>query len=132
MYLLLGNSHMETGDYESAIQSFEHARTHMRHRTSRTLFVVSLVSVLTGKVQCIESLNVSDRSPDGSLIILESRFNSVCVKPCMHQAAPRMRSSVFTISIVKRRKGPRALSIWNGFLVSGSASRDVLAYATFC
>ncbi|KAF8548773.1 hypothetical protein OG21DRAFT_1489089 [Imleria badia] len=44
MYLLLGNSQMETSDYEGAIQSFEHALAKMRHQTSRPLFVVSLIS----------------------------------------------------------------------------------------
>ncbi|KAF8546059.1 WD40 repeat-like protein, partial [Imleria badia] len=44
MYLLLGNSQMETSDYEGAIQSFEHARDQMRYHTSRPLFVVSLIS----------------------------------------------------------------------------------------
>ncbi|KAF8555025.1 TPR-like protein [Imleria badia] len=44
MYLLLGNSQMETSDYEGAIQSFERGRAQMRHHTSRTLIVVSLIS----------------------------------------------------------------------------------------
>ena len=44
MYLLLGNSRMETGDYNGAIQSFERARAQMRPHPSRALLVVSLVS----------------------------------------------------------------------------------------
>ena len=47
MYFLLGNSHMDRRDHEGAIQYFERARTQMRHHTSRTLFVVSLVGLLT-------------------------------------------------------------------------------------
>ena len=88
---------METGDYVGATQCFEHARIQMRHYTSRTLFVVSLASVLMSKIRCIESLIVADRSSDGNLNISTSRFDGVCVKPCMRRVAPRMQSSVSTI-----------------------------------
>ena len=44
MYLLLGDSHMESGDYDGAIQSFEHARAQLRPYPNESLFVVSLVS----------------------------------------------------------------------------------------
>jgi hypothetical protein len=54
MYLLLGNSHMESSDYEGAIQSFEYARARMRHYGGQPLLVVSLVSFLTGLLQCVE------------------------------------------------------------------------------
>ena len=37
---------MESGDYERAIQSFEHARGQLRNRTSRPPLVVSLVGFL--------------------------------------------------------------------------------------
>ena len=47
MYLLLGNSHMESSDYEGAIQSFEHAQAQMPHHASRLLLLVSLVSFVT-------------------------------------------------------------------------------------
>ncbi|KAF8554511.1 TPR-like protein [Imleria badia] len=43
MYLLLGNSQMETSDYETAIQSFERARAHVRYHTSQTLCMISLI-----------------------------------------------------------------------------------------
>ena len=36
-------------------------------------------------VNCIISLTVSDRYPDGNLIIWTPRFDSVCVKPCVQQ-----------------------------------------------
>ena len=47
MYLLLGNSHMESGDYEGAIRSFELARAQLRPFPSQSLFVVALVNFLT-------------------------------------------------------------------------------------
>ena len=46
MYLLIGNSYMESRDYESAIRPFERARAQMRPHASRTLAVVSLVGFL--------------------------------------------------------------------------------------
>ena len=46
MYLLLGNSRMESRDYEGAIRSFERARAQMQPHPSRGLSVVSLVSFL--------------------------------------------------------------------------------------
>ena len=54
MYLVLGYSHMDRGDYESAIQSFENARAQMRYYGSRPLLMVALVSFLMGVLQCIE------------------------------------------------------------------------------
>lgn len=45
MYFLIGNWHMDRCDYERAIQNFERARTQMRYHESRTLFVISLVSL---------------------------------------------------------------------------------------
>ncbi|KAF8546871.1 hypothetical protein OG21DRAFT_1027557 [Imleria badia] len=50
MYLLLGNSQMDKGDFTAAIQSFEHGRAQMRHHTSRTLFVISLVGLLIATI----------------------------------------------------------------------------------
>lgn len=46
MYLLLGNSHMESHDYERAVQSFERARTQMKFYVGPPLFSISLVSFL--------------------------------------------------------------------------------------
>ena len=45
---------MECGDHNRAIQLFGHARTQMRHHTSRLLMAISLVGVLIDKLQCIE------------------------------------------------------------------------------
>ena len=45
---------MERSDYEGAIQSFEHARTQIRHDGGRLLLVLSLVSFLMGVLQRIE------------------------------------------------------------------------------
>ena len=47
MYLLLGNSCMESSDYEGAIKSFELARAQLRPFPSQSLFVVALVNFLT-------------------------------------------------------------------------------------
>ncbi|KAF8129223.1 hypothetical protein EV363DRAFT_1169153, partial [Boletus edulis] len=44
MHLQLGNSHMESGDYESAIHSFELARSQMPYRMRLSFSIVSLVS----------------------------------------------------------------------------------------
>ena len=51
MYLLLGNSRMESRDYEGAILSFERTRAQMRPHASRALSVVSLVSSLMAILQ---------------------------------------------------------------------------------
>ena len=55
MYLLLGNSRMESGDHMGAIQMFERARAQSRYRTTRALSVISLVSFLMAILQCIEA-----------------------------------------------------------------------------
>ena len=46
MYLLLGNSRLESGDYIGAIQLFERARVQTRYHASPGLSMVSLVSFL--------------------------------------------------------------------------------------
>ena len=55
MYLLLGNFQMERGDYEGALQSFEHARVQVRPYGGQPLLVVSLVSFPIGLLQRIEN-----------------------------------------------------------------------------
>jgi len=62
MHLLLGNSRMESGDYEGAIKSFEcaiqsseRARTKLRPDANQALSVVSLVSCLMVILQRIET-----------------------------------------------------------------------------
>ena len=47
MYLFLGNSRMESSDYEGAIESFELARAQLRPFPSQSLSVVALVNFLT-------------------------------------------------------------------------------------
>ena len=54
MHLLLGNSRMESGNYEDAIRSFEYAQAQLRPHTSQALLIVSLVSFLTAILQRIE------------------------------------------------------------------------------
>ena len=48
MYLLLGNSHLESGDYKGAIQSFQRGVAQVQHYRGGSLLVISLVSFLTG------------------------------------------------------------------------------------
>ena len=48
MYLLLGNSQLESGDCEGATQSFQRAVAQLQHYRSGSLFVISLVSFLIG------------------------------------------------------------------------------------
>lgn len=55
MYLVLGISHMESGDCETAIRLFRNARARMRPHTSQALLVISLVSLLA-ILQRIESI----------------------------------------------------------------------------
>ena len=55
MYLLLGNSRMESRDYEGAIRLFERARAQMQPHPSQGLSVVSLVSFLMAIFQHIET-----------------------------------------------------------------------------
>ena len=54
MHLLLGNSHMESRDYNSAVRSFE-PQAQMRPHTSAELLQVSLVSFLPTIQQCTET-----------------------------------------------------------------------------
>ena len=43
MHLLFGNLHMENGEYECTIQSFENAHVKLANRTRLPLLIVSLV-----------------------------------------------------------------------------------------
>ena len=53
MYLLLGDSHMESGDYENAIHLFEAAKPQIRNYVEPQLFTISLVSFLIRVMQHI-------------------------------------------------------------------------------
>ena len=55
MHLLLGNSHMESGNYKSAIRSFERARDQMRPCATQAFTVISSVSFLMAVPQCVET-----------------------------------------------------------------------------
>ncbi|KAF8557550.1 hypothetical protein OG21DRAFT_276787 [Imleria badia] len=44
MCLLLGNTRMESGDYEGAFESFGNAQAQIRHHTGRPLLMISLIS----------------------------------------------------------------------------------------
>ena len=55
MHLLLGNSHMESRDYNTAVQSFELARGQVRPHTSAELLQLSQVSLLPTIQQCTET-----------------------------------------------------------------------------
>ena len=58
MYLLVGNSRMESNDYEGAVESFGHARAQLRDHTSGSLSMISLVSVLMVYWSVAEPLNL--------------------------------------------------------------------------
>ncbi|KAG8214862.1 hypothetical protein J3R82DRAFT_10029 [Butyriboletus roseoflavus] len=86
MYLLLGSSRMKSRNYEDAIQSFERARTQMRHHESRQLLVISLISgwrfndlEITIRQHLCESLYASGRARDGgeSLLSMINTFDGV-------------------------------------------------------
>jgi len=96
MCLLFGNSQLESDDSEGAIQSFERARVDMRYGSSWPFLMVSLVSFFSDILQRTEIAPIYDRYPDGNLIISTSQFDSVCVRPCLERAAPRMRPGVST------------------------------------
>ena len=55
MYLLLGNSRIESCDYEGVIRLFEHARAQMQPHLGQGLSMVSLVSFLMAIFQHIET-----------------------------------------------------------------------------
>lgn len=46
MYLLLGNKHIESSDYQGAIQLFEHAQDQMQYYVGPPLISISLVCFL--------------------------------------------------------------------------------------
>ena len=54
MHLLLGNSHVEGGDYELAIQLFEHARDKLGDRKERPPLIISLVYLLPSEFMEID------------------------------------------------------------------------------
>ena len=49
MHLLHGNSQVEGGDYERAIQSFERARDKLRDHKEGLPLIISLVSLLLSR-----------------------------------------------------------------------------------
>lgn len=86
---------MESGDYECAIRSFEHARAQLHNRTSRPPLMVSLVNFPPLPRDTLSLVTVSDRYPDGNLTVSVSRFNSAFVKPSMQQVVQRRRVRPF-------------------------------------
>ncbi|KAF8119873.1 hypothetical protein EV363DRAFT_1378544 [Boletus edulis] len=78
MHLQIGNSHMESGDYESAIRSFELARSQMRYRVRLSFFLVSLISGwrfddlgITIRQRLCEALYAAGRTMDAGKSLLE-------------------------------------------------------------
>ncbi|KAF8129237.1 quinon protein alcohol dehydrogenase-like superfamily, partial [Boletus edulis] len=78
MHLQLGNSHMESGDYESAIHSFELARSRMRYRVRLSFSIVSLISGwrfddldITIRQRLCEALYAAGRTMDAGKSLLE-------------------------------------------------------------
>ncbi|KAN0087900.1 hypothetical protein V8E55_006521 [Tylopilus felleus] len=78
MYLLLGNTHMESSNYESAIDLFERARAQVQHCQNRLPLVVSLMSGwkfdnlhITIWQRLCEVLYVAGRRKDADKYLLE-------------------------------------------------------------
>lgn len=69
MYLCIGNSQMESSDYEGAIYSFERARARMRYRVRFGLVAISLVSAFQSFGDMLEVVTTFDRYPAGSSMI---------------------------------------------------------------
>ena len=74
MYLLLGNWHLDSGDYERAAQALENSRAQLEDRMSRPPSVVSLVNLLPLLRGALKS--IFGRYLDGSLTISALRFDS--------------------------------------------------------
>ncbi|KAF8430510.1 hypothetical protein L210DRAFT_3764535 [Boletus edulis BED1] len=73
MYLLLGNSQMECGDHDGAIQSFEHARAQKRDYLGPPLFAISLITGwnfdnlnITIRQRLCEALDAAGRTNDAA------------------------------------------------------------------
>ncbi|KAF8119879.1 hypothetical protein EV363DRAFT_1378598 [Boletus edulis] len=78
MHLQIGNSHMESGDYESAVRSFELARSQMRYRVRLSFFIVSVISGwrfddlgITIRQRLCEALYAAGRTMDAGKSLLE-------------------------------------------------------------
>ncbi|KAF8129264.1 quinon protein alcohol dehydrogenase-like superfamily [Boletus edulis] len=78
MYLQIGNSHMESSDYESAIHSFELARSQMRYHVRLSFSIVSLISgwrfddlAITIRQRLCEALYAAGRTMDAAKSLLE-------------------------------------------------------------
>lgn len=70
MHLLLGNLHMENGDYKGAIRSFEDARVKLGIRTHPPPSIVSLVHPLLPR-RGLKLILISNRFRGGSSTILQ-------------------------------------------------------------
>ena len=82
MHLLYGNMHMERGDYNRAIQSFEDARLKLGSRKKQLPLIVALVYALLPR-NVLKLTLISHRFQGGNLMILQSRFNSDRVRPSL-------------------------------------------------
>ncbi|KAF8126560.1 hypothetical protein EV363DRAFT_1434140 [Boletus edulis] len=78
MHLQIGNSHMKSGDYKSAIHSFELARSQMRYRVRLSFFIVSVISGwrfddlgITIRQRLCEALYAAGRTMDAGKSLLE-------------------------------------------------------------
>ncbi|KAF8129301.1 hypothetical protein EV363DRAFT_1338600 [Boletus edulis] len=93
MRLQLGNSHMESGDYESAIHSFGLARSQMPYRVRFSFLIVSLISgwsfddlAITIRQRLCEALYAAGRTMDAGKSLLELVYtfgDDVCMSGYM-------------------------------------------------
>ena len=94
MHFRLGNLHMNGGDYECAIQSFQCAQLKLGDRTDEPPLIVSLVCSLLPR-NIPKFIPIPDRFRGGTLIVLQSQFNNECVRPSFQQVAPRRLASLY-------------------------------------
>ena len=71
MYLLLGNSHMESNNFECAIQSFEDALAMMPYYVGPRLVAISLVRFLSVGQRLSEALHAAGHMKEESKSFLE-------------------------------------------------------------
>ena len=82
MHLFLGNLDMEKGDYERAIQSFQHAQIKLNDHKERLPLMITLVHALLPR-NALKLISISYRFRGGISMILQLRFNSDCARPSL-------------------------------------------------
>ena len=82
MYLLRGKMYMESSEYNCAIQAFKDARVKLGSHEGQPPLIISLVYSLLPR-NMLKLILICYRFQGGSLMILQSSFNSNCVRPSL-------------------------------------------------